>query len=426
MRPSKTRLLARPTWIPLLGATLVGLLATACTAPTASVAPAPIPTDSPSIGATTSAPASSPVDLAQLSVSLTSRWSGFEAPVYVTSAGDRSERLFVVEQPGRIRVIRDGQLAARPYLDISSQVTYGGEQGLLGLAFSPDFASDGRFYIDYVDRSGDTIIAEGTARDPASDLPGITSLRTVLRIDQPPYPNHKGGCLQFGPDGYLYIGMGDGGSAGDPGDRAQNPRVLLGKLLRIDPRNATGSREYAIPSGQPMRPGWAPEVFAIGLRNPWRFSFDASSGALWIGDVGQDAWEEVDVAPRGVGGQNWGWNRWEGLHRYGSQAPARRGSYAFPIAEYPASEGRSITGGYVYRGSQYPALAGTYLYADFVNGWLAGLRTTTPSGQSLSKPDMRTLLTDIGQPSSFGVDESGELYLVDYRGSILQISARAR
>jgi glucose/arabinose dehydrogenase len=390
------------------------------------VPPAPIPTSTASITSTASAPTSSPSDLADLSVSLTSRWSGLEAPVYVTNAGDSSNRLFVVEQPGRIRVIRDGQLIERPYLDIGSKVTYGGERGLLGLAFSPGFASNGHFYVNYVDLSGDTIIAEGTARDPASDAPGVTALRTVMRIDQPPYPNHKGGCLQFGPDGYLYIGMGDGGGAGDPGDQAQTPRVLLGKMLRIDVEHATGSRGYAIPSEQPMRPGWAPEVFAIGLRNPWRFSFDASTGALWIGDVGQDAWEEIDVAPKGVGGQNWGWNRWEGLHPYGSKAPAQRSSYTFPIAEYPSSEGRSITGGYVYRGSKYPALAGTYLYADFVKGWLAGLRTTTPSGRPMSKPDTRTLLTGVGQPSSFGVDESGELYLVDYRGSILQISARAR
>jgi glucose/arabinose dehydrogenase len=416
----------RATWIAFLGALVLGLSAAACTAPTGSVAPAPVPTSSPSIGSAASAPTSSPVALAHLSVSLTRRWSGFDAPVYVTNAGDGSNRLFVVEQPGRIRVIRDGQLVARPYLDIGPRVTYGGEQGLLGLAFSPGFASNGRFYVDYVDLSGDTIIAEGTARDPASDAPGITALRTILRVDQPPYPNHKGGCLQFGPDGYLYVGMGDGGSAGDPGDRAQNPRVLLGKLLRIDPEHATGSRGYAIPSGQPMRAGWAPEVFAIGLRNPWRFSFDASTGALWIGDVGQDAWEEIDVAPKGVGGQNWGWNRWEGLHPYGSQSPARRASYAFPVAEYPHPDGESITGGYVYRGSKYPSLAGTYLYADFENGWLSGLRATTPNGRPMAKPDTRTLLTSIGQPSSFGIDESGELYLVDYRGSILQIRARAQ
>jgi glucose/arabinose dehydrogenase len=337
-------------------------------------------------------------------VTLIRRWSGFETPVYITNAADGTGRLFVVEQAGRIRVIRNGRLVSRPYLDISSQVTYGGERGLLGLAFAPDFASSGRFYVDFVDVSGDTIIAEGTARDPSSDGPAVGELRTVLRVTQPGYPNHKGGCLQFGPDGFLYIGMGDGGGAGDPGDRAQNPRVLLGKLLRIDPRGGGGggAAGYAIPPGQPMRPGWAPEVFSIGLRNPWRFSFDASTGALWIGDVGQDAREEIDVAAPGVGGQNWGWNKWEGLRPYAPGSAARSG-FSFPVAEYSHPAGESITGGYVYRGTKYPALVGTYLYADFVKGWLAGLRASAPNGERLGKPEIRALVTGIGQPSSFGV-----------------------
>jgi glucose/arabinose dehydrogenase len=334
--------------------------------------------------------------------------------------------LFVVEQAGRIRVIRGEQVLSSPYLDITQKVTYGGERGLLGLAFSPSFKTNGHFYVNYVDTSGDTVIAQGTAADPASDSPAIRPLRTILKIGQPPFPNHKGGGLQFGPDGYLYIGTGDGGSAGDPGNRAQNPRVLLGKMLRIDPEHATGQARYAIPAGQPLRPDWAPEVLAIGLRNPWRFSFDASTGALWIGDVGQDEWEEIDIAPGGVGGQNWGWNQWEGLHAYPPGSTGSRAGYAFPVYDYPHPDGESITGGYVYRGSKYPALVGTYLYADFEKGWLAGLRTTAPDGKPLPRAQSRRLLDDVGQPSSFGADESGELYMVDYRGSIYSVAATQR
>jgi glucose/arabinose dehydrogenase len=387
---------------------------------------APPAASPPAPAASAGASATPPASLDHLQITLVARWSGFSAPVDIVSARDGSGRLFVVEQAGRIRVIRDGKVVSRPYLDITRSVTFGGERGLLGLAFSPGFKTNGRFYVDYVDTSGNTVIAQGTATDPASDSPSIGSLRTILHIRQPPYPNHKGGELQFGHDGYLYIGMGDGGSAGDPGDRAQNPRVLLGKMLRIDPEHASGQARYAIPPGQPVRPGWAPEVFAIGLRNPWRFSFDASTGALWIGDVGQDAWEEVDVASAGTGGQNWGWNRWEGLHAYPRGSTRSRASYAFPVYDYPHPDGESITGGYVYRGSKYPALVGTYLYADFVKGWLAGLRTTAPNGTPLAKAQSRRLLGDVGQPSSFGADEVGELYVVDYRGSILSVTAARR
>lgn len=387
-------------------------------APTATVSPT-------STAAATLASATPPSDLAHLAISLEPRWTGFTAPVYVTSAHDGSGRLFVVGQPGRIRVIRGGAVVGRAYLDISRQVTYGGERGLLGLAFSPNYATNGRFYVDYVDLNGDTVIARGVAADPASNNPRLTSFGPILRIAQPPYPNHKGGCLQFGPDGYLYIGMGDGGSAGDPGNRAQNPRVLLGKLLRIDPEHATGSQQYAIPSGQPIVSWWAPEVFAIGMRNPWRFSFDATNGTLWIGDVGQDAWEEIDVAPAGVGGQNWGWNAWEGNHRYAGSS-ANKSDFVFPIAEYAHPFGEAITGGYVYRGTKYPALAGTYVYADFVKGWVAALRNTSTDGRPLAKAQTRVMLTNIGQPASFGVDEANELYLVDYRGSILAVTATSK
>ena len=422
-------------------ATLVAVVAVAAgcaggapaTVPSATqpVATATRPATSAATASGTSSPAGAkpttpPADLAHLRITLVQRWTGFTAPVYVTSAHDGSGRLFVVEQPGRIRVIRDGKVAAGSFLDISQMVTYGGERGLLGLAFSPSYSTNGIFYVDFVDLNGNTVIARCTVRDPASDTPHVNSLTPILRINQPPYPNHKGGCLQFGPDGYLYIGMGDGGSAGDPGNRAQNPKVLLGKLLRIDPEHAGGSGGYSIPAGQPMHPGWAPEVFAIGMRNPWRFSFDASTSALWIGDVGQDAWEEVDVAKAAVGGQNFGWHVWEGNHAYPPGSSASKAGFVFPIAEYPHPKGESITGGYVYRGAGHPALVGTYVYADFVKGWLGALRTTLPGGTPLASPQTKTMLTGVGQPSSFGIDDAGELYMVDYRGSIFAVTAQVR
>jgi glucose/arabinose dehydrogenase len=419
--------------IAALGVLAAAAVGCACSPQQPATAP-PVATSTPTESAPATRPATGtptpqsaaelPADLAHLRIALKQRWSGFSAPLYIGSARDGSGRLFVVEQVGRIRVIRDGKVQAGNFLDISRMVRYGGEQGLLGLAFSPEYATNGRFYVDYVDRNGDTVIAKGVAADPSSDRPKLTSFGPILRINQPPYPNHKGGGLEFGPDGYLYIGMGDGGSSGDPGDRAQNPRVLLGKLLRIDPEHPTGSKKYAIPKGQPIVYWWAPEVFAIGLRNPWRFSFDASGSALWIADVGQNAWEEIDLAPPGVGGQNWGWNAFEGNHPYSGSANRR--DFKFPIAEYPHPEGGSITGGYVYRGTKYPALVGTYVYADFVQGWLGALRTTAPDGRPLAKAQTKMMLTDVGQPSSFGVDENGELFMVDYRGAIFEVTARAR
>ena len=364
-----------------------------------------------------------PADLAHLRVTLQARWRGFDHPVYLANAGDGSGRLFVLEQPGTVRVIRDGRPVARAWLDLRSLVSFGGERGLLGMAFAPHFASNGHVYIDYTDGNGDTVIARYTARDPASDAPAWSAPERLLHIAQP-YPNHNGGCLQFGPDGYLWIGMGDGGSAGDPGNRAQNPKVLLGKLLRIDVEGSSAGGGYAIPAGQPVMSGWAPEVWMLGLRNPWRFSFDRASDRLWIADVGQDAWEEVDVVRPGTGGQNLGWPLWEGLHAY--RAAPVRDSLTFPIYDYPHPFGEAITGGYVYRGSKYPALAGTYVFGDYIKGWVAALRTNAPDGTPLAKPEVRTLLTGVGAPSSFGIDEAGELYMVDYGGTIYAVAATAR
>lgn len=434
----------------LAAALLATLVAAGCSQqPAPSVAPQPTSTAATAgAGATgspataTPAPAEKPADLAHLSLGLEKRWSGFRSPLFLTNAGDGSGRLFVLEQGGRVRVIENGAVQKDPYLDLSSKVSSGGERGLLGIAFSPDFRRDGKVYVDYTDMNGDTVIARYVTSDPASSKPTWQSPTMLLHIAQP-YPNHNGGCILFGPDGYLYIGMGDGGSAGDPGNRAQTPWILLGKLLRIDVSRTENGKPYAIPATNPARTSigtskLAPEVWATGMRNPWRFYFD-SDGSLWVADVGQDAWEEIDnvsaarqrAAEKSGVALNFGWHLYEGTHQYPSGtdvAPrARTRLFVWPIAEYPHPDGESITGGYVYRGSAYPALRGTYVYGDFVKGWVGALRTTDAAGKPLASPDNRpNLLQTNGQPSSFGRDEHGELYLVDYRGAIYRVTGSAK
>ncbi len=299
------------------------------------------------------------------------------------------------------------------------------------MAFAPEFETNGRLYVNYTDRNGDTRIARYTAPAPDSNEPKWGPPAEVLSVQQP-YANHNGGGLVFGPDRMLYIGMGDGGSGGDPQGRAQNRQELLGKMLRIDVGEAGApppNGRYAIPADNPFvgDATTRPEIWALGLRNPWRYSFDASSGALWIGDVGQNAWEEIDYAEPATGGQNWGWNLWEGDHPYPADAPATsRAGYSFPVLEYPHPTGSSVTGGYVYRGDRYPALVGAYLYADFGAGWIGGIRLEAPDGTPRTTPEKRVLLKTDTQPSSFGVDETNELYLVDFRGTIWSVTASAR
>jgi len=373
-----------------------------CARPQPAAVPRP-PEPVPLPAAEASSP---PVPLSQLRLQIEPLWKNFTAPLYLTNAGDGSGRLFIVEQGGTIRIVRNGSVTRAAYLDVSKLLSSGGERGLLGLAFAPDYKTSGRIYIDYTDKRGDTVVARYTADDPASDAPKWSVPETVLGVKQP-YPNHNGGCLQFGPDGLLYIGMGDGGSAGDPGNNAQNSGSRLGKMLRVDVSGTS----------------FKPEMWAKGLRNPWRFSFDASSGALWIGDVGQGAWEEINVVPADLAGVNYGWNRWEGTHAYPENSKrAGKSGFTFPVAEYPHPDGESVTGGYVYRGANYPAMIGTYVYADFVKGWIGAIRTTAPDGTKLAKPEVRTLLQSETRPASFGVDESGELYLVDYRGTIYVVT----
>ncbi len=351
------------------------------------------------------------------SVGLREIVSGLSFPLYVTAPpGD--PRLFVVEKTGAIRIVQNGSLAARPFLDLSGTVSNGGEQGLLGLAFDPHYATSGRFYVDYTDRNGDTRIAryrvsaDAGAADPAS-------AEILLTIEQP-YSNHNGGQLAFGPDGYLYVGMGDGGSGGDPQGHGQNPDDLLGSLLRLDVSGASG---YTSPGNNPYAHGGGrPEVFSIGLRNPWRFSFDRSNGDLYVADVGQNEREEVDVSPAASGGGrglNYGWNRMEGTSCY--QSSCDRGGLTRPVTEYTHADGCSITGGYVYRGRALPALAGTYFYADFCSGLVrsfryAGGRATDAREWPMLKPG--------GQVTSFGEDASGELYVTVADGKVLQVVAR--
>ncbi len=340
---------------------------------------------------------------------------GFDRPLLLTNAGDDSGRLFVVEQTGRIWMVQNGERLPAPFFDLSgavSRISGYSERGLLGLAFHPDYADNGRLFVDYTNRDGDTVVAEYAvaADDPNAADPG--SGRTLLTVQQP-YANHNGGHLAFGPDGYLYISVGDGGSAGDPQGNAQNPWTLLGSILRID---VDGEEPYAVPADNPFVASGlgTPEVWAYGLRNVWRFSFDRATGDLYLADVGQNLWEEINFQPAGSpGGQNYGWNRYEGTHPYsGGQAPP---DMVPPIAEYAhAAGGCSVSGGYVYRGEALPDLAGVYFYGDWCTGniW-AAYRDEAGAWQAdlfLAQPG--NLI------SSFGEDEAGELYVVNYNGSI--------
>ena len=322
---------------------------------------------------------------------------GLVQPVLAIPApGD--DRLFVVDQIGRV-VTADGDVV----LDITDRVLFQGEQGLLGLAFATDFAQSGRLFVNYIDRSGDTKVSEFVAGDPGSE-------RVVLEIDQPA-ANHNGGMIAFGPDGYLWIGMGDGGGSGDRFGNGQDPASLLGGMLRID----VDGDPYAVPDDNPGLEGWAPEKWAIGLRNPWRFSFDGDE--LWIADVGQDDWEEVNIVDVAAGGGiNFGWPALEGTHCFDVD-PCDGSGMVQPITEYPHDEGCSVTGGYVYRGYAVPGLDGHYFYGDYCGGWV----------RSLVRDGTAVTVTEWFPPGSvdgltgFGVDASGELYVTSTDGTVYRI-----
>ena len=361
-----------------------------------------------------------PVGWPQISLSAVAR--GFTQPVHVTHAGDGSGRIFVVEQGGRIRILDNGVVLPVPFLDLASlnppRLVAGGEQGLLSVVFPPGFSSKGYFYVNYT-RSGDgaTVVAryrvsigDANAADPASE-------EVVLTISQP-FANHNGGQLAFGPDGYLYIGMGDGGSGGDPMNNGQAPGTLLGKLLRIDVES--GVAPYGIPPTNPFlgRTGYRPEIWALGLRNPWRFSFDRGTGDLYLGDVGQGTVEEVDFQPAGdPGGRNYGWNVMEGDRCYPpGTVGCNRSGLALPVFVYDHSLGCSVTGGHVVRGSAFPSLQGVYLFGDYCSGRIWGIRKNGAGWDNALLADTTLNI------STFGEDESGNVYVVNHTsGDLLKV-----
>lgn len=341
----------------------------------------------------------------------------FNRPIYVTHAGDASGRIFIADQGGRIWVMVDGSLLADPFLDIRQIVNRGSnEQGLLGLAFHPDYESNGRFFIHYSDLPrGNTVIAEYAVSAENPNRANLEPQQIILQQEQP-YPNHNGGEIAFGPDGFLYIGLGDGGSAGDPENRAQNPSTLLGKILRID---VNAGAPYAVPLDNPFvgNSAFAPEIWAWGLRNPWRFSFDRETGDLYIADVGQNQWEEVNFQPASsTGGENYGWRPYEASQVYSGEPLA---DAVAPFAEYSHALGCSITGGYVYRGESLPELDGIYLFADYCSG------NVWSSYRDASGVWQTNLFLQTGRTiSSFGEDETGELYITDHgTGDILRLVA---
>jgi glucose/arabinose dehydrogenase len=360
-----------------------------------------------------------------LSLKLTPIISGLSAPLLVTAPPGDTARLFVVEQDGRIRIVEraTNALLPSPFLDISGLVTanpIGSERGLLGLAFDPQYASNGRFYVSYTNSAGTSVIAR-YLRDPNNANLALPSAdRVILTLTQP-FSNHNGGMIAFGPDDYLYIGFGDGGSGGDPGNRAQNPGEQLGKLLRIDVSQGAAAPQpaYTVPADNPCvgQAGAKPEIWSIGLRNPWRWSFDRGTGDLYIADVGQGAREEVNVSSVASGagrGMNFGWNITEGSDCYPPGSSCNKNGIALPFVDYTHAAGAcSITGGYVYRGAAIAALQGTYFYADYCAGFVRSFRMV--NGAVMEHADWTTTLRpagNIGNITSFGEDAAGELYIL--------------
>ena len=342
--------------------------------------------------------------------------NGLQLPLFLTHGGDGSGHLFVVEQPGAIRVIDHGVLMEAPFLDLRDRVwTKGNEQGLLGLAFHPEHRSNGRFFVNYNRREdGATVVSEFTRNGRSLNVSAGTE--RILMVVPQPYLNHNGGMIAFGPDGMLYIGRGDGGSKGDPQNRGQNPHEWLGKILRID---VNRGQPYAVPRDNPFATGnGRPEVFAFGIRNPWRFSFDRETGMLWLADVGQYKWEEIDVV---VAGGNYGWRIMEGAHCYNPEEGCSPDGLIFPIAEYGHEGGRcSITGGYVYRGLSIKALRGTYVFGDYCSGELFGISAdANRKGSTVPRVLMRTGL----RIPSFGEDQAREIYIVDHKGGVYRLAA---
>jgi len=413
----------------------IGVIATACgsTSPS-SVVPAPDHTSISPVTASATTPRStlaSPTgrdgafDPIGVSLKVNLVVGGLRDPIDVAAPGDGSGRVFVVEQAGMIRVVSGGQLAPRPFLDIHDRITSGGERGLLGLAFHPAFPNDPRFFVDYTDVNGNTVIAEFRLDDANAEVGDPGSERILIRIDQP-YPNHNGGAVVFGPDGMLYVSTGDGGSGGDPHGNGRRLDTLLAKVLRIDVDGpiAGGDAPYRIPDGNPFVgiPGARPEIWLTGLRNPWRMRFDGETGALWIGDVGQGAWEEIDVAPARTGGLDFGWNRMEGFHCFQPSTGCDESGLTPPVAEYGHDLGCAVIGGVVVRDPGQSPLNGGYLFSDACSGnlWLLDPAATGPRRPVLALGSGRSI-------SSIALDEDGTVLATDLgKGELVTIAAPPR
>jgi glucose/arabinose dehydrogenase len=336
--------------------------------------------------------------------------SGLGFPVFL-AAPVNDARLFILEKPGRIRIVENGALLPAPFLDIVSLVSSSGEQGLLGLAFHPRYATNGFFYINYTDLAGRTRIVRYTA---SANVANPASAKLIIEIDQP-YSNHNGGMIAFGPDGMLYVGMGDGGSGGDPHGHGQDRTTLLGDMLRLD---IDGGDPYRPAPGNPYigRTDGRPEIWASGLRNPWRFSFDRTAGTMYIADVGQGSQEEINVVPSTQANANYGWRIMEGDACYGSATCDRTG-LTLPVLTYGRTQGQSVTGGYVYRGNAIPGLRGHYFYSGYVGGWLRSFRYANGTVQDQREWE----IADSGNITSFGEDSNGELYMMNAGGTVFRI-----
>jgi glucose/arabinose dehydrogenase len=416
-------------------ATALGLavILAACTGPDQTAAPtggAP-PTTAPTateLGTPTAGvpsgpptPTAAPIDLTGVSVTL-EPFATVPGPALAMAApDDGTGRLFVATQNGFIWLVEaDGQVRERPMVDLDPQIASGGERGLLGIALHPDFPDDPRIFVDYTDNNGDTVVASLTLAQGDANRFDEGSRRRILFVEQP-FANHNGGALAFGPDGYLYVSLGDGGGGGDPNGNGQRLEALLGKILRIDVDAEGGGRRYAIPADNPYAGGGgAPEIWSSGMRNPWRMSFDRELGDLWIGDVGQGAWEEIDVAPAGTGGLNFGWNTMEGAHCYGDDA-CDQGGLTLPVSEYGRDQGCTVIGGNVYRGAAYPFLTGAYLFADYCTGHIFAIDASV---RQLTAPAI--VGNGSNQLAAWGEDTGGELYLMNLDGTVSRVVATQR
>jgi glucose/arabinose dehydrogenase len=402
--------MAREGYVCLAAATVAGAMLSACGGDGVPASTGP-PSASPGASCAAGQPVAGVPALAARLVA-----SGLRNPLDLQAAPGDRERLYVVEQGGRIRVIRNGQIQTAPFLDVSGRISSGGERGLLGLAFHPQFASNRRFFVNYTNPRGDTHIAE--LRAASADTADAGSERVLLTVAQP-FANHNGGGLAFDNSGRLLVALGDGGSGGDPLGNGQKLDTFLGKILRIDVDAGT---PYAVPSDNPFRatPGAEPEIWAYGLRNPFRVSVDRPTGDLYIGDVGQSRVEEIDVGLASRrGGENYGWNVTEGSQCYSPASGCSRTGQTPPVYEYSHSDGCSVTGGVVYRGCRVPALAGTYFFGDYCTGLVRSFRLV--NGQATEVRDWTGSMRGINSPTAFGLDADGEVYVADYDGEVYRL-----